>query len=287
MRKTGTFFIQSKLLIAYSALILTFILPAQVGCRLVLNPYLVIVFCATFLVYNLTRLVVLKFYKMPLEHPNDQWANQHQNLFYGVLIIALMGLGFAIFLIRITDIFYLIPLFLIVLFYALPFLKIKHLNLNLRRLPFLKIFLIIVVWTFATALLPLLQLNQKFQWWVVFLVLVERLSLITALALLFDIRDMQADASQGLQTIPLKIGESKTLKLSNACGFIFFLSSVLLYLQFKLWYLILCACVSLLILLIIINYKPIKSHKKYYDLYLDGLLLIHGLLILVISLIGR
>ena len=77
IRQLGVFLIQSKLLIAYAALVLTLVIPAQVGLKLVLNPYLVMVFLATYLVYNLTRLVLLQFYKMPLEHSNDQWVNRY------------------------------------------------------------------------------------------------------------------------------------------------------------------------------------------------------------------
>ena len=279
MKKTGIFLIQSKLLIAYAALFLTLVIPAQVGLKLVLNPYLVMVFLATYLVYNFTRLVLLQFYKMPLEHPNDQWVNRYPTLFYIGFATALVGLMLIAFLSHVRYILYLIPLLLIVVLYVLPFLKIK--NLNLRQIPFLKIALIMSVWACITALFPLLQLNLVWPWWVICLIAGERLALIGALALLFDIRDMQADNAQGLKTIPLHLGESRTLKLSNAFAFIFFICSVVLYGQFKLWYLIPMACLTLLMLVVVINYKPLKKHNKYYELYLDGILLMHGLLILI------
>jgi len=279
MNKTGIFLIQSKLLIAYSALLLTLVIPAQLGFKLVLNPYLVVVFLATFLVYNLTRLVVLQFYKMPLEHPSDQWVNRYPVLFYLAYSIAFLGLLLIAFFIPIPIIVYLVPLLLIVVLYTMPFLKIK--NFNLRQIPFLKIALIMLVWASATALFPLLQLNLKLPWWVVGLVFCERLALIGTLALLFDIRDMQTDAVQGLKTIPLHLGESKAIKLSNAFAFLFFICSFLLYSQLKLWYLIPMAGVTFLMLLVVINYQPLKKNNSYYDLYLDGILLMHGLLILI------
>jgi 4-hydroxybenzoate polyprenyltransferase len=279
IRQLGVFLIQSKLLLAYAALVLTLVIPAQVGLKLVLNPYLVMVFLATYLVYNLTRLVLLQFYKMPLEHSNDQWVNRYPTLFYIAFTTALVVLVLTAFLIHIRYILYLIPLLLIVVLYALPFLKIK--NFNLRQIPFLKIALIMSVWACITALFPLLQLNLIWPWWVICLIAGERLALIGALALLFDIRDMQADNTQGLKTIPLHLGESRTLKLSNVFAFVFFICSVVLYGQFKLWYLIPMACLTLLMLVVVINYKPLKKHNKYYDLYLDGILLMHGLLILI------
>ena len=99
MRQLGVFLIQSKLLIALAALVLTLATQVQMGHGFVWNPYLLMVFFATFLVYNLTRLVVLQFFKMPLEHFSDQWVNQQTKLFYGSLTLAFVGLVLTFFLI--------------------------------------------------------------------------------------------------------------------------------------------------------------------------------------------
>ncbi len=281
MRQLGVFLIQSKLLIAFAALVLTLATQVQMGQGFGFKPYLLMVFFATFLVYNLTRLVVLQFYKMPLEHASDQWVNRHQIIFYGTFAIAFVGLIMVFFFIDKNTFLYILPLMLLALFYALPFLRIKHYNLNLRRIPFLKIVLIVLIWGISTALIPVFQLQQNYQWWIIVLLLFQRLAFIGALALLFDIRDMQADASQGLLTLPLRLGEVKTLKLSNACMVIFFMCSVLFCLHFNQLYMMPSACLTLIILGVIINNKSIKKHSLYYDLYLDGTMLIHGLSIIL------
>jgi 4-hydroxybenzoate polyprenyltransferase len=113
------------------------------------------------------------------------------------------------------------------------------------------------------------------------LLLLERLLFIGALAILFDLRDITADRKMGLKTIPNQIGERKSLLLSNSLLGFFLLVSFYYYNTTNFLYLFPSALISFLILLYLINSSKIKLNTFYHSFYLDGAILLHGLLIIL------
>lgn len=91
------------------------------------------------------------------------------------------------------------------LVYALPFLPNAR---NLRSLAGFKIYIVGLVWTGITVVLPILQVQRSLDWDIgVFLV--QRFVLIILLMLPFEIRDMQSDYP-GLRTVPQVLGLQRT-----------------------------------------------------------------------------
>ncbi|TXD54363.1 MULTISPECIES: hypothetical protein [unclassified Polaribacter] len=127
-------------------------------------------------------------------------------VFSFLCFLALCYFGFVI---QVNTLLFSIPLCLLTVLYAVPFLSGFH--KNLRQISYLKIIVVALVWAGFTVLLPIIDADRAISLNVVFLTL-QRFLIVVVLILPFDIRDVQYDAIS-LQTIPKKIGVEKTKRL--------------------------------------------------------------------------
>jgi len=110
---------------------------------------------------------------------------------------------------------FLFPLAAIALVYILPFIPYKRSRLRLRELPFAKIFIIAGVWI-VLSILPLvsdlipLTANRSLQ-----LLLLQRLLFLFAIAIPFDVRDMEIDRHRGVKTLATALGAEKSIQMSQ------------------------------------------------------------------------
>jgi len=97
------------------------------------------------------------------------------------------------------------------LLYAIPFLgRFK----NLRNVGGFKIFMVSLIWSGFTVMLPVLEANLSFDW-DIGVVAIQRFVMVFVLILPFDVRDMEKD-TPSLQTIPQRLGVQKTIWLGIA-----------------------------------------------------------------------
>ncbi|WP_248722159.1 hypothetical protein [Seonamhaeicola sp. ML3] len=100
---------------------------------------------------------------------------------------------------------------LVTFFYAIPFLP-KHFFVdkkqNLRSIGGLKIYLIALVWSGVTVLVPVLNANMQIEQDVI-ITLLQRYIFVIVLMFPFEIRDLRFDNLK-LSTIPQRIGVKKT-----------------------------------------------------------------------------
>ena len=117
-----------------------------------------------------------------------------------------------------TTLLYFIPFGLLTFVYVVPFLG--GFQKNLRRVSYLKIFLVAFVWSGVTTTIPII-VSEHQQDYSLVLLFVQRMLFILVLILPFEIRDMQLDF-KNLKTLPQKIGIEKTKKV----GFVLLLFSL-------------------------------------------------------------
>jgi len=159
---------------------------------------------------------------------------------------------------------------LLALAYALPVFRKKR----LRDFPFLKIFLIALVWTWLTAWLPALELHRLHEaatrW-----MLAERSLFIFGITLPFDLRDRQTDTAAGISTLPsimdVRPLGSLTLIAAIACAYAnlhggFYSSGD--------WVAITITC---LIAIFLLWLSPNVKHDYYFTGLIDGLMLLQFL----------
>lgn len=156
------------------------------------------------------------------------------------------------------------PFGLITIFYIVPFLG--GFQKNLRKISYLKIFIVALVWTGVTTIIPIVSVEHKIEYNLILLT-VQRLLFLIVLILPFEIRDMQLDF-KNIKTLPQKIGIEQTKKL----GFILLLFS--LTIEFLLTssyankncYLLIC-----LILLFLLMRSKEKQSKFYSSFWVESL----------------
>ena len=207
------------------------------------------VFFATLFIYNFQR--VVRFEK-GLNHVRKLWLVKQK-----VAIYVLMACGGLISVYRffefqlITQIFIVFVAIISVLY---PF--------SLRKIPFIKIFIISFVWTVSTMLLLLLENDIPISVNII-LHLLSRFLFVFAITIPFDIRDLKYDA-QNLQTIPFFFGILKARFISFFALFICLVISVFQYLENNI---ISINLLALILLYFVASILIVKSDEKRSEMY--------------------
>jgi len=177
---------------------------------------LAFVFFSTLLVYNLSMLLAKP--KEPQKSPfkRVRWIFSHHRLTISITLIAALciiplGLLYLSFEGKILMAF----IGIISIAYNLPFLSINNKKIGLRNIPGIKLFLISFVWATSCVLLPIVELESTHQINVplseTVLLVAKRFLFICAITIPFDIRDLFQDKLYELKTIPVMLGEKKSL----------------------------------------------------------------------------
>lgn len=220
MKKLTDFFFYSSFFISICAFAL--VAETYLLCRLPINwPVSFLIFFATLFLYNLDNLLPYKTAQKMLLTERKSWLLQHQAWLKVVVVISgLAALGLFIFLVPKIPLAFIIPVFLISILYSLPVFPGRNGKFPLRDVPFLKVFLIALVWAALTVWLPLLVDGSKMDLYQQILIL-RRVLFIFALTLLFDIRDKKKDTLAGTLTFPVKFGTVFTKFLSITALLVF------------------------------------------------------------------
>ncbi|KAA1245588.1 hypothetical protein [Aquimarina sp. RZ0] len=116
---------------------------------------------------------------------------------------------------------YILPFVLLTLFYVIPIFPNKK---NLRSVAGIKIFIIGLVWTGVTVLIPILY-KEGIVSFNIIIEAIQRFLFVVVLMLPFEIRDLQYD-EETLETIPQKIGITKTKVFGSIILLVFLLLAV-------------------------------------------------------------
>jgi hypothetical protein len=140
--------------------------------------------------------------------------------------------------------------------YALPiFPRTK----NLRNLGVMKVLLVAIVWAGTTVVLPAVSVLSEYSW-DLGVEVIQRVILIIILLLPFEIRDLAYD-KVSLQTLPQRLGVSKTKTLGYILCVIFFL---LTFLKDQLSSIELVSKGILFLALGILMYRTNRKQSQYY-----------------------
>jgi 4-hydroxybenzoate polyprenyltransferase len=157
---------------------------------------------------------------------------------------------------------------LLSLFYFLP-------PLQLRKYGLLKPFIISFVFICTTTLLPLLNNLNMAVWVYAF----GQFCFITALCVLFDIRDVDHDTELKFITVPIKYGVTKA-KYISVFLLLVFLASAIISIQTP--YFTTAIITAGLAILITFLAKP-SRHNYFYVFLVDGCIIFQFILLLLIN----
>jgi len=159
--------------------------------------------------------------------------------------------------------------------YAVPLLPNAK---NLRSLGGMKIFLVALVWTGCTVLLPIIDYRLLISWDIV-LQMAQRFLLVLILLLPFEIRDLAYDAPE-LKTIPQRIGVLRTKVLGYSLLLLNF-SLEFFKDELQLQDVILTVVISALLIAVLYHTK--RKQKLYFSsFYVESIPIWYLLLYLVV-----
>lgn len=279
MKKFFHFLIDTNIYISIAAVFLTIATQIQLGLNPQWHPYLFIIFFATLFEYNLHRLITIITNKEALDSDKHNWVKENVGWFYFLVFMSVIGFIIAILLAKHEVLMALTPIAIITIAYSLPIFKNKKTILRLREIPLIKIFLISIVWSSATILLPIIQSDIKFNTSDILIMLIERFFFILAITIPFDIRDIEADKEVGLKTIPLMVGKKTALLISYGALVVFMTIAIWHYQDSN--FIILALGISGISTFVFLSAQKIKDLQKYHYGILDGTMLLQGLLMVI------
>lgn len=274
-------FIHSNLFISIAALLLTVETQIQLGLQPQWHPYLFLIFFATIFEYNVHRLFTILFFPQALDTPKHQWVKENKIFFYFVVSFSVIGFLITLFQAKFSVLLALSPLALITIFYSIPIANSHKGIFRLREIPYLKIFLIAIVWSVVTVLLPVIYHNAAIDFVDFICIILERFLFVFAITIPFDIRDMEEDTASSLKTLPLQLGEKKAEKLSQWAMYGFMLLSCLHYSISSQIFIAIAMLISGISTLYFIQHKTLQKSPYYFYGILDGTMLLQAVLVIV------
>lgn len=281
MHKLIGAFIHSNIYISLAAALLTVAAQIQLGMPPQWHPYLFIIFFATLFEYNLHRLITVLTNKEALNSEKHRWVRENLKSFYVLVFFSMTGFGIVALLAKPEVLITLAPFALITIFYSVPVFRNKKHNFRLREIPYLKLFLIALVWSATTILLPVVQSANTFNNMHIAIMLTERFFFILAITIPFDIRDKEADLHEGLKTFPILLTEKRAMLIAYISLAVFFQISVFHYAHTGTRFIIWATALSTATTFLFLKSKRIKNLRHYYYGILDGTMLLQGLLVLL------
>lgn len=279
--KTFEFLIHSNLVIALSAGSLSLASEVQLGWEPYLHPYLAVVFFATLADYNYHRIISLIYKPKAVLISKYTWASGHLLFLKILLVFSCTGLLISLFFAGGRNLFFLTPLAAFTLIYSLPS-GIKYARyLQIKRIPGIKTLLLAIVWSSVTVFLPVINSEFTASPFQILILFAQRLTFIFAIAIPFDIRDIEYDSKNGIKTIPVIFGEKAALLIS---GFALLLSLAFAFISYsenQTDFVFMGYLISIIVSGIAIFSKRLQSKKYYHHGILDGSVLLHGALLII------
>lgn len=213
------------------------------------------VFFATISAYNF-----VKYFGANKAHFKDLTSNV--NLIFWVTVCCLILAGYFLISFNIEGLALIVVAGLITWFYTFPKSLFGLLSKdvgNLRMIPGLKVYLVALVWSIITFLLPIVE-NVFVITPVMVISFAQRFLILVVLILPFEIRDLQFDSLK-LQTIPQTIGINNT----KLAGFLMILAIVILeYVKRQEATVYRLSLLSTLIILAVLLFFSRKNSKQIY-----------------------
>ncbi len=209
----------------------------------------IFIFFATILTYNFQRIIIIK---NGIDNKKRLWIKKNKKTIYFTAISSL-AISFYLFL------NFKFPTQLVIIVCCI--ISILY-PLYLRSVPYLKIFIISIVWTSVSTTLLVIENDVHIDQNIYYLH-ISRFCFVFAIAIPFDIRDIAIDF-KNIKTIPIRFGE----KISRSIGVIFIFIYQLI--MFKLYLLDFITC-QIFYATIVLSFFTIiliiQSSSKRKDIY--------------------
>ncbi len=257
LKRILNFYINSSIHVALAVYALTWLTLIQFGLDYDKNV-LYFVFFATITGYNFVKYFgVAKFHHRGLAG----WLKAIQIF----SLVAFLALWYYVLKLETKTLLYIAGLGLITFLYAIPLMPQKYFiddQKNLRQISGLKVYVIGLVWSIVTVVLPVVNNEVPLNFDVIITAL-QRFIFLIVLMLPFEIRDLNYDSLK-LATIPQKIGIKKTKIIGVLLLMPFF---ILEYLKDELKVESLLSTLIITFITVLFILFSNKNQSKYYSAF--------------------
>lgn len=280
IKRASRLLVYTNLLVALAAaaqMALTYLLldlPIQV-------PLIMVEFFSTLLFYNFTLYLSLPKKATQTPFARTNWIFQNRISFISISILTIVLLVYYALQLRFYTQVFLGIIGLVSALYAYPIFKYRGEKVNLRSVPYTKVFFITIIWLMSTFWLPIFDSQIAGEISATHnlpIRSIHRFLFLLICTLPFDLRDAKADTLYGMKTFSTQLGIKNSILLINTLlilhGFLslyldvstniiiaLLLTDVLLFSIFNLW---------------------IKKRKDYLLYYLMDFFLVLQLLVVMV-----
>jgi len=232
----------------------------------------ILVFGSTLLVYNAPRLFIITRLRHP-GRPNALWY-----LYFFFLGATCTAYGLAVMPVQMISASCILGLF--AFGYFLPLLPFRSKKRRLRDFGWVKISVLASVWTMATSVLPMIYWQKDPASYPVEILL--RLSFIFTLCIIFDIRDVQTDTQENMNTLPQKVGVENSYRIIDIMLIVFAALSVVQYLRYPHGARLIGALLTAIVTRAVATYLRRRPTDRAYLFLADGVMLVYSFLVLLV-----
>ncbi|MGB0402969.1 MAG: hypothetical protein ACPGEG_02660 [Salibacteraceae bacterium] len=234
---------------------------------------LLFIYCSTFIIYNVHRLVGINKVEEKHLSPRHIWAKKYRVVLISGIAIGASVMLYLLFQFEVSFIYTLIPSSLIAIGYSIPLYKKNGKFWRLRDVPFAKVFLIGITVSYVTTYLPVYDffISDPSNL-LLFGFFCARAFFILAITIPFDIRDYDFDEPSTINTLPLVFGIDKARTISLYA--LAFFAGMSFYLFQTNAFLSLAFLISAMVTAWIVSYAQKKSTEYYFSFVVEGTMLI-------------
>ncbi len=266
--------LRSQIWIAAGAVWATFATCLQTEKKIHLS-LLWVIFFATLLTYNL----FIFWYEKKQGFPFFM-LQKGEKMGKIILLSSTCALSGLVFLMSANQLLFLIHLGFLSIFYTLPLpLSSRWAIPPLRKIPYLKIFIVAYVWASSTVIFPTLEENLWIDDPIILQLFFQRLLWIFAITLPFDLRDADSDSQQSLPTLAQHLGKKRVSFLVFFLFSFLILWEILAPIQIKFRAPQVISFVFMLLFSIFAQHTQSQRIAHYHVLFLDGMISGYGILI--------
>ncbi|MEO5649744.1 MAG: UbiA family prenyltransferase [Ginsengibacter sp.] len=236
------------------------------------------VFGATLVQYNLHYLVKTIAVK---DSVRLAWSQRNKAVHFILLAVGIILILFSFYSFHLKHFMVLLCLGGVAFLYSFPILPFGK-KRRIKDYGFLKIITLALLWTLVTVWFPVN--NMQFDPYLFSFVFVKRFVFMFVLCLLFDVRDIEIDSEEKINTLAVFIGKRKSYSVSSLLLIVFVIFSVVQYFYFPQPGVLIAMLISA-----VITYATMELTKKnnsdfIYLAGVDGMMMVQAVLVYLFSL---
>jgi 4-hydroxybenzoate polyprenyltransferase len=236
------------------------------------------VFGATIVEYNLHYIVKKVAAK---DSARLRWSQRNKNIHLILLIAGSFLIFISLFSFHLQHFFILFILGCISFLYSFPFLPFEK-KKRIKDYGFLKITTLALLWTLVSVWFP--ANGHVFDTGLFIFIFCKRLLFMFILCLLFDMRDIEVDRSENINTLAVVLGHKKSYLLSYLLLFVFVALCVAQYLYLPQMQFLIPMLISVAATFITIEITKKSNSDFVYLAGIDGMMLLQAILVYLFSL---